>query len=345
MKKLKFITCICIFALVAGIIVISSCSKQETGVTQNETCITQADKAFVSKIVNFKQKVKYLRENPDFKSGESMEADSVIWYMETLFNATYSFADEHYQKTKVDTATVQIDIDENNEASLDDMASTFDEIINIVTQFYYACEFSQKGFLLLDLREAETTNNKLIISLRSVIGEKDGDWNPFGPDDDWWFGELRGKCDWSNPGTDAAEKIQEAININKPLVSPPPGYRFIYSDYEQIELFGHEYENNNGEKLIFYIENENGNFTINDKCIVPNEMNFYFFGEQEVIYNILPIDYNKPSNWIFMECDIDGLQEDNPNSGYIPSIHHNNELTYALRHMIAGEILDPPVEL
>jgi len=344
MKKIKFITVLSIIAIFASLIIIS-CNKEKTETSKDVTLLTEADKSFANKITNFKEKMEYINENPGFKSGESMESDSVIWYIETLFNATYSFSDEQYKKTKVDTATVQIDIDENNEASLDDIATTFDEIINIVTQFYYACEFPQKGILLLDLREAETSNNKLTINLRSVIGEKDGDWNPIGPNDDWWYGKLMGRCDWSNPGTDAAEKIQEAINTNKPLVSPPPGYRFIYSDYEQIVLFGHEYEDDNDEKLIFYIENENGDFSFNDKCLVSEEMNFHFYGEQEVIYNILPIEYSKPSNWIFMECDLDGDEEPNPQVGYIPSIHHNNELTFALRHMITGETLEPPIEL
>ena len=74
-------------------------------------------------------------------------------------------------------------------------------------------------------------------------------------------------------------------------------------------------------------------------------MNFYFNGEEEVIYNILPDDFQKPSNWVFMVSFLDGLQEVNPYNDYVPTIHHQNKLTYAYRHLVNGEIIAPPVQL
>ncbi len=349
MKNFKIITGLSIVAVVAGIMLMNACSKQESAdqpVTgKQEVKMSERDISFQNNLVQFRDKVNYIRENPEYKSGESMDSDEAILHMESLFNATYGFADEQYKKTRADKTTIQIGVNDNDEVSLDDVVTSFDEIINIVTQFYYACEFNQKGFLLLDLERGEITNKQLEISLRSVIGEKDGEWNPFGPDDYWWYGRKKGDCEWDSAGTDAAEKIQEVINIHKPIVSPPPGYRFAYRNYEQIELFGHEYEDENGAKLIFYKENENGTFTWDDKCLEPDELNFHFNGEKEVIYNILPFELNKPTNWVFMECDLEGLSEENPHSGDIPSIHHNNELTYALRYLVAIDIIYPPIEL
>jgi hypothetical protein len=275
-----------------------------------------------------------------------MSVDSVVWYIEALFNATYGFPDERYGKTQTDKTTVFINVNSNEKVSLDDVVIAFDEIINTVTQFYYQCNFEEKGFLLLDLSYGNTTENQLEIGLRSVIGEKSGEYDPFGPDDDWWYGKKKGDCEW-NIGygtTDAGMKLTEAINSNKPLVSPPPGYRFVYNSYDTINLFGHEYENDNGEKLIFYVENASGTFTWEEQCLKPEEMNFHFFGEREVIYNILPVEYNKPQNWTFMGCDLEGKQEPSPLGG-IQTIHHQNELTYALRHLSAKFIIDPPIEL
>ncbi|MCD4746928.1 MAG: hypothetical protein K8R58_11580 [Bacteroidales bacterium] len=351
MKKIKVILGLAVSAIIVAVLILNSCGKQElveqTVTDKQENKMSEQDISFQDNLVQFRDKVNYIRKNPEYKSGEIMDSDEAILHMESLFNATYSFNDEHYTKTKTDKTTIQIGVNENDEVSLDDVVVTFGEIINIVTQFYYQCDFNQKGFLLLDLEKGETTNNQLEISMRSVIGEKDSEWEPFGPDDDWWYGYKKGDCDWINGNGifDAAVKIQEAIMNNKPLVYPPPGYRFAYSDYELIERFGHEYKDESGAYLIFYFENELGSFTWDDKCLVPDEMNFHYFGEEEVIYNILPVELNKPANWVFMECFLEGLSEENPGAGDIPSIHHNNELTYALRYLVAVGVIDPPIEL
>ena len=351
MKTIKLLSAVVLIAIYAGMVLMHSCSKSEVTrqpVANNENLAMSADDIhFQNKLISFKDKVNYIRENPDYKSGEVMDADSALMYIESLFNATYGFPDERYGKTRTDQTTVLIDLNSSNEVLMDDVVVVFDEIINIVTQYYYQCEFEDKGFILLDISRGIISDNKLEIGLRSVIGEKAGEWDPFGPDDYWWYGKKKGDCDW-NVGfgeTDAAEKIQYAINNNKPIVSPPPGYIFVYNNYEDIDLFGYEYENENGEKLIFYIENASGNFTVDEQCLDPNEMNFHFYGEKEVIYNILPLEYNKPPNWIFMECDLEGKEESSPIGSCYPTIHHQNKLTYATRHLAAIAVIGPPIEL
>jgi hypothetical protein len=348
MKKVRFISVAAFVVALVTLSVLDSCSKQDVArkdaTGKQQIIMSTEDLIFQDNFVQFRDKVRYIHDNPSYKSGEVMDANEAIKQIESLFNATYGFPDKQYGKTKTNKTTVLIGMNDSEEVLLDDVVSTFDEIINIVTQFYYQCEFNQKGFLLLDLEKGETADGQVEIFLRSVIGEKESNWNPFGPDDYWWYGLYKGDCEWNNSGTDAAEKIEEAVNIYRPIVSPPPGYIFTYSAFEQVVLFGHEYESEIGEKLIFYKENESGTFTWEDKCLDPDEMNFHFYGEQEVIYTRLPIDLVKPSNWVFRVCNLLGKQEFNPTNGF-PSIHHNNELTYALRHLAAIEIIGPPIEL
>lgn len=293
------------------------------------------------KIATFRNKLAYHRDNPDFKSGEVMSAEEAIWNLETLFNVTYGFPDEQYGKTKTDQTIVVINVNNNDEVSIDDVTTTFEEIINIVTQYYYQCTFAQKGFLLLDLEKGETTEDQVEIGLRSVIGEKEGEWNPFGPADYWWYGYEVGTCNWDSAGTDAAEKIQDAVNIYRPLVSPPPGYRFDYSDYQTVTKFGNEYQNELGEKLIFYKEDTNVPFTWEDQCLDPDEMNFHFYSERYVANNIVATELNKT----FMHCVLQGLLEPKPGNVEVQCIHHNNNLTYAIRHLIPIGSIDPPIEL
>jgi hypothetical protein len=345
----KFTTIAIIALLATGALILTQCSKEypmDSPVNQNEfEQMTEADFAVMNKLVAFRDKVQYFRENPGFKSGEVLTPEDAVWNLETLFNATYGFPDEQYGRTKCDTAVLYIDINSIGDILLDDVVAMYDYIITLVSQYYYNSGYDQKGFLLLDLTQGDISNGQMEIGLRSVTGEKSDGWEPFGPDDDWWFGYYKGDCNWDEPGTDAAKKIQEAIMNNKPLVYPPPGYRFIYSGYEDLPVFGHEYTNENDEYLIFYIENPSGTFTSVEKCLDPDEMNFHFFGEREVIYNIIPVEMNKPANWTFMECLIEGKQETNPGNGDIPCIHHDNILTYALRYLAPIGIIKPPVEL
>ena len=352
MKKIRIITGLTIDVIIGGAIVINSCTKQENeskiNAKDQSIELTEENQAFINRLIDFNEKVEYLKQNPDYKSGEKIDATEAVQCMEDLFNASYGFPDEQYGNTKADTTIIQIAVDNNEEVLMDDVVAKYDEITNLVTQYYYNCGFAEKGFLLLDLEKGEIANNQLEVCVRSVTGEKDENWEPFGPDDNWWFGYDKGDCNLNGDG-DAAVKIQEAIMAHKLIISPPYGYRFGYSDYEQISLFGHEYKDESGEYLIFYIEDTTGNFSWEDKCLHlvgdENELNFHFFGEREVIDWLLPNDLNKPYNWTFMECLIEGKEEGNPHANDIPCIHHNNDLTYALRYLIPIGIIDPPVEL
>ena len=200
------------------------------------------------------------------------------------------------------------------------------------------------------MRKSFLTIASAAVFLRSVTGEKSDPWGPFQDGDNWWYAEHKGDCNWEGEDVDAADKIQEAIINNMQQVTPPPGYAFLYSDVEVIELFGDEYQNEDGENLIFCIEKANGIFSDDDKCLRVDmeedldELNFHFIGTQNIIYNILPDVYDKPSNWVFRECAIEGLQESVPGSPY-QAIHHQSDLTYALRFIVLKDVIGEPVEL
>jgi len=351
MKANQFFKCASAAAVVLLAAILFSCSKQDiidSPIAQERhPQMNEDDHSIMNKIIAFKELIEYAKENPDYKSGATMTAEEVVWNLETLFNATYGFPDEQYGHTVSDTTLLYIAINSNGEILEEDVIALYNEIIAIVTQYYYNSGFDQKGFLLLDLTQGEIVNGQLEIGLRSVTGEKNYVWEPFGIHDYWWYGETKGDCNWiiGFNETDAAQKIQVAIMQNKPLVYPPPGYRFVYSSFDTINVFGHEYTNNNNEYLVFYIENPLGIFTWEEKCLDPDEMNFHFFGESEVIYHVLPGALNKPPNWTFMSCIIVGKEEPNYNNGNIPCIHHENTLTYALRYLVPVVIIEPPIDL
>lgn len=355
---MKKITSVAIVALLVAVaLVLTFCSKQDSGeskqILNQDAAMSPDDIVIMNKIVAFRDKIMYLKENPGYKSGETMSVEEAVWNLETLFNVSYGFPDKQYAKTNTDTAIVQLSLDGNGEVLFDDIVLKYDEIISMVTQFYYSCGFGDKGFLLLDLKQGETVNGQMEINLRAVTGEKDEGWEPFGEDDDWLYGYTLGRCDYSQDTTDAAEEIQKAVNSNKPLVSPPPGYMFVYV-LDDVVVLDHDAltnypapENpppvNYMDYLIFYATEAVGQFTPGvEDCLIPDEMNFHFEGEKIVIYQKLRAELNKPQNWVFMECNLVG-KSITINDYLI--YYHNNNLTYAFRYLVPIGIIDPPEEL
>ena len=81
--------------------VIYSCSKQdqaEPAGSATEISQSEADILIENKIRAFKDKMELLRENPSYKSGETMSVDSAVWYMEAVSNYTYSQITNTYEK-------------------------------------------------------------------------------------------------------------------------------------------------------------------------------------------------------------------------------------------------------
>lgn len=343
MKHFRLFSLVLAALMITSAAMFNSCSKQDIegqSIEPEDVHMTVADLKFQNQLVNFRDKVKYIQEHPGYKSGELMSADSAILNIESLFNATYSFADERYGRTQTDRTSVMIDVNSSDEVLLDDMVSTFDEIINIATQHYYESELQPKAFVLLDLSRGTETNGELSIDIMTVVGEKVTGSEYFEEDDDWWYGNERGDCEWEDEGTDAAEELQATINSNIVTPIPPPGYRWSYSSTETIPLVGNEYQNSLAY-YIFFIQS-NDPFTWDEQCLQPDEMNAYLFSEEEMIYLVIPEDLNRPDNWKFISCDLIGEQIEYQET---PTIHHQNYLTYGLRHLVALEIVDPPIEL
>lgn len=355
MKNIKVILSFTAMAIIIMVVILNSCSKQElsdnTFPGNYDAIMSEEDISIQNKIVAFRGKLDYYKENPEFKSGEVMTSEEAIWNLETMFNVSYGFPDEQYATTKADNAVIIIDIDDNGEVSLDDVVIKYDEIINLVTQLYNSSGFESKGFLLLDLESGETINGQLEIELKAITGDKSESWEPFTEGEDWWYGNDAGKCDGTpfSDTTDAAELIEIALNSNKPLIYPPPGYRFIYIPDDLITKVGNEYPNpdnpdpldNYTDYLIFYCSTDVGEITEIEECLEYDEMNFHFQGGEIIIYNILPEQLNKPSNWTFLNCNLEDIDDYDDLGNF--RIRHKIEFYYGYRYLLPT--VDPRLEL
>ncbi|HQH14860.1 MAG TPA: hypothetical protein PLH40_06595 [Bacteroidales bacterium] len=356
MKKFTFLKSI---AAIMGLLIMISmgCSKVELhDKTINKSqyeMMTAEDINVMSKIIAFREKLVYHRDNPYFKSGEVMSAEEARWNIETLFNVTYGFPYEKYGMVIADSAIIYLPVNSSGEVLLDDAISIYEDIIILVSQCYHSSAFEDKGFLLLTVKTGEIVNGQIELVLLAVTGEKSAhdpnppaQWEPFEDSANWWYGQNKGKCNWSNPGTDAAKEIQNFLNTTKPIPPPPPtGYRYVYVTDTIIEKFGHEYEDENGNHLIFYIEDENGNFSYDDYCLDSEELNFHYFGQREVIYTRIPQEENKPDNWVLFYCKLTGKSGTSvPNPDY-KCLRHFNKLEYAYRYIVPIVDIGEPVEL
>ncbi|OFY13043.1 MAG: hypothetical protein A2X11_09580 [Bacteroidetes bacterium GWE2_42_24] len=109
------------------------------------------------------------------------------------------------------------------------------------------------------------------------------------------------------------------------------------------KLDGHEFKNSFNENLIFYYESPTP-ITDEKRCLSYAKMNFHYFGEDEVIYDRMPVAYNRSVNWTFMNCCIEGEEDFIPSLGYY-RIRHINNLTYAYISAIPIDQVGLPVSI
>ena len=143
----------------------------------------------------------------------------------------------------------------------------------------------------------------------------------------------------------SAEVLQETIHASMiAWPEPPIGFRWVTANPFEIELIGNEYMQN-GAYLTFYVEN----FTEADMCLDYTEMNFHYYGEENVIYQRVPQFhpnfpvFNSVEDWVFLNCDFEGVQDIvNYNTQRIRQI---NVLKYAQRYLVPLSEIPLPIEL
>ena len=302
--------------------------------------MSTADLNFQKQLVDFRDKVKFIQENPGYKSGEVMSVDSAIYLMEALFNYTYGFPEKSYKKFKHDTCTIMLETNTDAMISLEDINLKYLEITSVIKNIHYNSGFQQKGLLLASIEKGEVEGNVVELDIYTVTGELGGTAYPFEEGDDWWYGHEWGRCD-ETPGsdtTDASELIEINVSLSYIMPPPPPGYHYTFTPEPAIEVDGNEYVNPNNpspenylDYLLFYSTQELPNY---DECLEFEEMNFYVESAYYLITTKLPEEYNKPPNWLFMECNYYWV--DSQKNGF-DVVQHKADFTFGLRYLVPDQ--------
>jgi hypothetical protein len=345
--------------LIATAALFNACSKQESTVNPaSEQQLSPQDVKINNTIKNFRDKMAYLREHPDYKSGETISVDSAQWYLDAVFNYSFAYTEESFET--FNSGTFLITLEKNGKRiDFENVCQAFDELKQQTLLIYYNTEGNQKELYVSHMSIAEETEASVVIEVTATIGSRTNEtppefsqWGPFVAGDNWMYGEKLGDCDGNYQWfLDAAIKIQNAINTYryKYIKDEGPGW---YAYYTQPSAQINETVYNNLQNAILF-RNPNDTEIDNDRdyyllyqedmpnhpletCIEWEDMNFYYHGTRKVIYNIIqdnPDVFHVSPLLTFYNCDsIHGLGIGS--SVELPNIaHHNIIVTYKTRHI------------
>lgn len=287
------------------------------------------------------------KTNPTLKSSEIIAIENARLDVETNFNAYFAFPDEKYIYTKHDSAILTMQVNDESTTTVDNMLNFYEQCYQQVLGIYNNCIYNDKELLFISLKKGELSEGALAVKLNVVMGQRTNNTypGPFVFGEDWFYGGKLGMCDSTfYMESDAALQLQDYLNSYCSINPPPPhGYRWVVVNdaNNPYQLTGDEYKDENNNNLIFYNEKE-GEFIHDEMCLDYNEMNFHLEGEHIVIYSLMRITHNKPDNWEFLNCIIQGINDEKPGSETIHRIRHQNYLYYAFRYLVPiWEIEDP----
>lgn len=198
----------------------------------------------------------------------------------------------------------------NSEIQMIDVITAYEELIDDLSESYNAIPEVDKHLMLSDVsfksEDAETTTLEVVASF-GVDGSSgtNGYFNH-----EWYYGLEAGDCDFNNPGTDAAEKIEDKILLLKG--TPDPNIK--YSDVETFEIYANMYLNtedltSNDNYYDYYMfrcfDDYAGTMPNVHTCVSIAEMDFYFLGTNYVLNHDQP-QFARPPGKTLITVDIIG---------------------------------------
>jgi len=340
-----------------GLLVFIGCSKEAgESIESNKTEVEPGNKDLLieSRILDFKSKIDFARENPNLKSGDDLSIEEAVYNIEALANYSYADANTDYEDFITETAEVEVPLTNGN-ISLVDAGNAYDDVVDNLSEQYNQIPGNEKQLLLSDISVKSVEDNTATLNVTGgyAAASSPPTTSVFGTDDYWWFGQadlnMGGYCDGPYQGTqtnsDAAEQIEHKIMVRRSL---PSGHRY-FIDIKEVQVMGNYDEliyepnglnpvycypdltnpddqtsnDNYYDKLIYFNTETYQNF---HGCLEPSEMNFYLNGMEDIIYDIVFDCFpNQLSGKIFSECDMGwGLS----NAGQVVKYYHTNLMYY-----------------
>lgn len=291
LKQLCLLSAVLVFVL-------SSCKKEADLKVQQLSTLSDRDARIGRLVSEFK-----VRMSSELKSSDSLSVDSTLWYIEITANYTYGNATVKNESVSVDSSFHSVPVN-NGMISMEDINTTYADIIDAVRSHYYSVQSSEKHLLAVIVKQEELTSGELTVKVLSTVvsGPYTGNFT-FQPWENWMYGMGLGMCDGSFQGRDAASEIARRIMLRKAV---PTGY-YYYEPYPNnpVYISADYYPVPNvpaSNICSHYMWWEDSNLPDFHLCIPSNELNFYLTGTEHVIYNIeLPAGGYSFMNILYLE--------------------------------------------
>ncbi len=211
-KYIKYAALLTILSLA----MLFSCQKNEEAEVGSEQQFQMTESAQIAynKLVAFKQAL----DNPQ-KSTTTMQLDSAEWYVEAFYNVTQGYPDSVFGKFEVDTMFYTLPLDENQMAAISDLGLLLDNMENhlnsLLAQTGSEVAHMVVGDVVIDFTGR---SSDAVITVYTGLGFGTGRlYQPFADDDDWYYGNMLGRCDgqyqWES---DAGEELEWRFNSPNP---------------------------------------------------------------------------------------------------------------------------------
>jgi hypothetical protein len=332
----------------------TSCKKEKTEsfVTSN----TQSDQQLVNHINSFLASAKSVKEGKYYKSGETVQLDSALYYIGATLNYKYGFINQKFHEFKDDTVIVNIPyLNGEGKTYLMDALIGYNITVEKIKQKYLEKPESIKNLVCCVVQNAGLTDDLDSVKVRIIA--QIGLGLPVTPNQEvgyWW---SRGGGDCNQIGQYGAPNYLESLYYGM-YYSTCPNARIFFTDVAT-HRFGDptSHPNPNGlpndnfcDYLIYFAASNIGpGLTQDMKCIgsddsVPweniTEIEFYHQGLQTVITDTLNLIAMQYINVAIESVDDIGVQ--------IPPIEtykHVPTLKYGKIHFICDPIAEYPLPL
>ncbi len=318
MKKNNYFT---IVILVLILSVFSSCQKERGFVNKDNTdeIYTPEAMALWSKLNNFNQKIK-----SGLKSEELLSPDSAMWYLEALFNVQQA-TDTTFDDVFTYRRSYSLAVNESGAVSMSSVATVYNQMVADLQTEFENIDSDHKFLIIADLQESTMKSGDFDMELIAGIGINPLIYyEPITTEDNWFYGNMIGRCDSSYFGqSDAGQELKR--RFNNPKMKLP----FQYNTW--INVFTTEVLSNaNYPDRIFY---QNSNVP---PCINYLDLIYYLEQGHYIIYNSSSQTPSgeKPTGLYYRLLD---LWTNNPNPSN-DDYHHFYQIQYGTPVHI------PPIE-
>lgn len=348
---------IIILPIIALVVTLVACKKDKLTDPQNNTeswneLSVKSTEQVIKRIKNFDKQIKQIKTGVS-RGEKSVDIDSALWNIESLFNASFSFPERNYVEKRKQELTYTINVHDGRYVMMHDLSELYDDIISTVREAYRNDGIVEnKSLMSIIVKRGEIISNELKVKVLVISGrtsQKQIDlkaelWGPFKDDECWYYGEYGGSCEDPSIVYDAAKALENVINFScGNEYDESTTCRSLYVDMTNISLTGKEYWN---EKINDYYIFYKVNCQESELYLDAEALNMYYHNLIDVIFKVVPNDVKYSSvlsqDAKFMEINVDGMFTlEGKNKIY----NHSMDILYGSKHVVKNKQLALPKDL